>query len=142
MSTGLKRTWRTGDTWRNVAYTYFRESGQWRYLLELNSSYDIRYQPSAGVEVHISGDVALGKSTPSQGGAPGTLRQVDTNLDLRSGSQPSPGDQAPGIFPWTSFGAYSDRLGDYTASALLNRDRTNGFGLDSPQASADTQRGY
>ena len=141
MSTGLKRTWRTGDTWRNVAYTYFRESGQWRYLLELNSSFDIRYVPAPGVEVQISGEVGLGKSTPRLSSTPGTLQQVDTNLDLRGGTQPSSADEAPGIFPWDSYGEYAQRLGDYTAGALLGPDRTNGFSLDSPQASSETQRG-
>ena len=140
MSTGLKRIWRTGDTWRSVAYSYFRESGQWRYLLELNSSYDIRYQPSPRVEIQVSGAVALGKSTPSQGGTPGTLKQVDINLDLRRDSAPSKADQSPGIFPWSSFEGYTERLGDYTAQAILNSHRTNGFGLDSPQASSDSQR--
>ena len=141
MSTGLKRTWRTGDSWRNVAYTYFRESGQWRYLLELNPSFDIRYQPNVGVEVQISGPVALGKNVPKQLGSVGTLKQVDTNLDLRSSSQPANGDQLPGIFPWSTMGDYTERLADYTAQSLLSSDRTNGFSLDSPQASADTQRG-
>ena len=141
MSTGLKRTWRVSDTWRNVAYTYFRESGQWRYLLELNPSFDIRYVPAPGVEIHVSGEVGLGKSTPRLSSTPGTLQQVGTNLDLRGGTQPSPADAAPGIFPWDSFGEYAQRLGYYTASALLSPDRTNGFSLDSPQASSETQRG-
>lgn len=140
MSTGLKRTWRSGDTWRNLAYTYFRESGQWRYLLELNPSFDIRYQPSPGVEVVISGATALGKNQPAQVGAVGTLKTVDTNIDLRSSDTTAPGDVKPGVFPWDSFGGYSERLGDYTAAGLLSIDRANGFALDSPQASADTQR--
>jgi len=141
MSTGLKRTWRDGDSWRNVAYTYFRESGQWRYLLDLNPSYDIRYQPGIGVEVQVSGAVGAGKTTPKQGGAVGTLIQVDTNLDLQQSQQQSDSDEAPGIFPWDTVGEYSDRLANYTAAAILGPDRSNGFSLDSPQASADTQRG-
>jgi len=141
MSTGLKRTWRDGDTWRNVAYTYFRESGQWRYLLDLNPSYDIRYQPGVGVEVHISGAVGTGKIIPKQAGAVGTLIQVDTNLDLQQPQQQADSDQAPGIFPWDTIGEYTDRLAEYTAAAILGPDRSNGFSLDSPQASADTQRG-
>lgn len=141
MSTGLKRTWRTSDSWRGVAYTYFRESGQWRYLLELNPSFDIRYQPAVGVEIQVSGPVALGKNVPGNASTPGTLQQVDTNLDLRSSSQPTSADGAPGVFPWSTYGGYAERLGDYTAAALLGPDRTNGFSLDSPQASADTQRG-
>ena len=141
MSTGLKRTWRTSDTWRKVAYAYFRESGQWRYLLELNPSFDIRYSPAPGVQIQASGEVGLGKSTPRRSSTPGTLQQVGTNLDLRGGTQPSAADEAPGIFPWDSFGGYAQRLGDYTAMALLSPDRTNGFSLDSPQASSETQRG-
>jgi len=141
MSEGLKRTWQSGDTWRNIAYTYFRESGQWRYLLDLNPSYDIRYHPSPSTEIQVSGRLGAGKTIPSQANSPGTLTQVDTALDLRASSQMSSSDQAPGIFPWDTSGEYTERLAEYTAAALLSPDRTNGFSLDSPQASADTQRG-
>ena len=141
MSTGKKRVWTERDTWRGVAFKLYRESGQWRYLLELNPSYDIRYQPAPGVQLPVSGVVGEGKSIPRQGGSPGTLRQVDINLDLRRSSAMEKADQAPGIFPWATFEGYSERLGEYTALALLSPDRTNGFSLDSPQASSDSQRG-
>jgi len=141
MSSGLKRTWRSADTWRNIAYTYFKESGQWRYLLELNPSFDIRYHPAVGVEIQVSGAVAAGASVPRNSAGTGTLEQVDINLDLRPSSQQSQADGTPSIFPWDSFAEYSDRLADYTAQALLGRDRTNGFTLDSPQATSETQRG-
>ena len=140
MSTGKKKVWNERDTWRGVAYQYFRESGQWRYLLELNPSFDIRYEPAPGVQIPVTGIVAEGKSTPKQGGLVGTLKQVDINLDLRGGSRPSAADQSAGIFPWSSFEGYTERLGEYTAQAILNSHRTNGFGLDSPQASSDSQR--
>ena len=141
MSTGKKKVWQERDTWRGVAYQYFRESGQWRYLLELNPSFDIRYEPAAGVQIPVTGIVARGKSTPKQGGLPGTLKQVDINLDLRRSSAPNGTTSSPGIFPWQSFEGYSERMGDYTAQALLMPDRTNGFAIDSPQASSDSQKG-
>jgi len=140
MSTGLKRTWRTGDTWRGVAYKYFQESGQWRYLLDLNPSFDIRYEPSESVEVQISGDTGRGKNQPSAAANPGTLVQVDTNLDLRRNSDTATTNELPGYFPWTNAEEYVERIGDYTAQALFGQDRTNGFSLDSPQASSDSQR--
>ena len=141
MSTGKKTVWSNGDTWRSVAFDFYRESGQWRYLLELNPSFDIRYEPAPGVQLPVSGVVGEGKSIPKQGSTPGTLKQVDINLDLRRSSSMEKADQAPGIFPWATFEGYSERLGEYTALALLSPDRTNGFSLDSPQASSDSQRG-
>jgi hypothetical protein len=141
MSTGKKKVWSSRDSWRSVAFGLYRESGQWRYLLELNPSFDIRYQPAPGVELPVSGVVEEGKSTPKQGNNPGTLKQVDINLDLRRSSAMEKANQAPGIFPWATFEGYSERLGEYTALALLSPDRTNGFSLDSPQASSDSQRG-
>ena len=141
MSTGKKTVWSSSDTWRSVAFDFYRESGQWRYLLELNPSFDIRYEPAPGVQLPVSGVVGEGKSIPKQGSTPGTLKQVDINLDLRRSSSMEKADQAPGIFPWATFEGYSERLGEYTALALLSPDRTNGFSLDSPQASSDSQRG-
>lgn len=140
MSTGLKRTWRTGDTWRNVAYTYFRESGQWRYLLDLNSGFDVRFQPAPGVEIFASGPLALGKNVPASAGGVGLLKTTDTNLDLRRSQNPSVGNRPPGVFPWGSLEEYAERLGDYTAQGLVNIERTNGFALDSPQAGSESQR--
>ena len=131
------RTWRNGDEWRTLAYTYYRDSRTYRYILELNPSFDIRSIPAPGVAVHVGGEVGPGKYKPSQASLPGTLQQVDTNLDLRAGVATS--SQA-GIFPWDTATEYSDRLGSYTAAALLAPDRTNGFSLDSPQANRDTQR--
>lgn len=136
-----QKVWKERDTWRGVAYQYFRESGQWRYLLELNPTFDIRYQPAPGVQIPITGTVGRGKSTPRTSGTPGTLQSVDINLDLRGKGKQQPADKAPGIFPWDSFEGYAERLGEYTAQALLMPDRTNGFSLDSPQASSDSQRG-
>ena len=141
MSTGKKKVWSSRDSWRSVAFALYRESGQWRYLLELNPSFDIRYEPAPGVQLPVSGIVGEGKSTPKQGNNPGTLKQVDINLDLRRSSSMEKANEAPGIFPWATFDGYSERLGEYTALALLSPDRTNGFSLDSPQASSDSQRG-
>ena len=141
MSTGLKRTWRNGDRWNTLAYTYFRDSREWRYLLALNPSYDIRYFPATGVEIQVSGSLGEGKSTPGGAATPGRLKQVDTNLDLRVSPTIGPGDGNEGIFPWSTFADYSNRLGEYTAAGLMGTERTNGFSLDSPQAVVDTQRG-
>jgi len=140
MSRGLKKIWKSADVWRSVAYNYFQESGQWRYLLDLNPSFDIRYHPAPGVQVQISGNLGEGKNQPTVAANPGTLVQVDTNLDLRRSANITTTSEAPGYYPWSSAGEYTERLGDYTAQALLNQDRANGFSLDSPQASADTQR--
>jgi hypothetical protein len=141
MSTGQKRVWQTNDKWRILAFKRFRDSREWRYLLELNPTYDIRYHPAPGTEVHLTGPLSEGKTTPSGLGSVGTLIQPDVNLDLRTAPQTDPESQSPSIFPWDKEVEFIDRLGQYTALALLTPDRTNGFSLDSPQASSDTQRG-
>ena len=133
-------TWQNGDEWRTLAYNYYKDSRTYRYLLELNPSFDIRSIPAPGVVVHVGGKLGPGKNEPSQASIPGTLQQVDTNLDLRAGSDVVPNSVQVGIFPWDTAGEYSDRLGQYTAAALLAPDRTNGYSLDSPQANRDTQR--
>ena len=143
MSTGLKREWRDGDQWRTVAYLYYRNSSEWRHVLELNPSFDIRTTPAPAVNVPVSGPTANGSFRPSEPGAIGVLSQVGTNLDLRGPSSVST-EQTSGeasIWPWSSAELYVNRLGEYTAAGLLGRDRINGFSFDSPQAWSDTQRG-
>ena len=141
MSEGAKRTWRSKDSWRNLGFRFFRDSREWRYLLELNQGYDIRYEPSPGVAIFVSGPTGEGKNNPSNARTPGLLIQPDVNLDLRTASATTPPSQQESIFPWNTFDDYTNRLGEYTAMSLLSHDRTNGFSLDSPQASQDTQRG-
>ena len=135
-----KIVWQNGDEWRTLAYEYYRDTRTYRYILSLNPSFDIRYIPAPGVVVYVGGKVGPGKYQPSQASIPGLLQQVDTNLNLQSGAQKIPASDVVGIFPWDRPVEYADRLGDYTAAALLTPDRTNGFTLDSPQAKRDTQR--
>lgn len=141
MATGEKKTWETTDQWRILAYKRFRDSREWRYLLDLNPSYDIRYQPAPGTEINLTGSLGEGKTTPSGLGRVGLLIQPDLNIDLRTSTDTTLASDTPSIFPWDTTTEYCDRLGQYTALALLTRDRTNGFSLDSPQATSDTQRG-
>jgi hypothetical protein len=135
-----KKTWKTYDTWRRVAYNAYTDSREWRHLLKLNPSFDIRYLPAPGTRIHLTGNLGSDKSGPSQGGGTGMLRFMTNNLDL-STAPDKPGTAEAPYFPWESVDAYADRLGDYTAAGLLGRDRNNGFALDSPQAISDTQRG-
>ena len=141
---GKTRVWQIGDSWNKIAYAYFGDSREFRRVIDLNQSFDIRTNPAQGVPVFITGpDGILGKTASSgASGAPGTLNQLSTALNL-GGSNPNPEKQdvASAIFPWDNLDEFTDRLSDYAAYSLLERDRTNGYGLDSPQASADTQRG-
>ena len=139
MSTGLKRNWRNGDEWRSVAFTVYRDSREYRHILDLNPSFDIRSIPAPGVVINVSGITGPDKPQPYPVGQPGTLQQVDTNLNLTAGSVVAPSSTERSIFPWADPNLYVNRLGDYTAAALLSPDRTNGFSLDSPQANRDTQ---
>jgi hypothetical protein len=142
---GKTRTWKIGDSWNKVAYAYYGDSREFRRVIELNESYDIRYNPAQGAQIFITGpDGILGKNSNSgAAGSPGTLNQLSTALNLSGTSLPSPElqDTANAIFPWESLDAFTRRLSSYTAYSLLERDRINGYGLDSPQASANTQRG-
>lgn len=136
-----RRTWTERDTWRSAAYRGFRDSREWRYLLAINPTYDIRYHPAPGLKFNTIGPVKPSIKAPSAAGPSGLLKTVGTNLDLRS-EQNTDNSQAlqASIWPWSSAELYVERLGDYTGSALLNKDRTNGYCIDSPQASGNTQR--
>lgn len=141
---GKIRIWEIGDSWNKLGYAYYGDSREFRQLLELNPGFDIRTNPASTIPVFLTGpDGILGKTTPGDAaGTPGTLNQLSTALNL-NGSNPNPENQdtASAIFPWESLNEFTERLSEYTAYALLTRDRTNGYGLDSPQASLDTQRG-
>ncbi len=141
MKTGDRRVWRNTDKWRNVAYLYYGDSREWRLLLEQNPSFDIRYLPAPGVVINVNSKSQQGKTNFGGAPNPGLLAQPDTNLDLRGPRSTTQAEsQQKGIFPWDNAVDYANRLGEYTALALLSPDRTNGFSLDSPQADADTQR--
>ena len=119
----------------------FRDSREWRYLLALNPSYDIRYQPSPGVKVNVSGDLGAGEKVPSSAGKSGLLKSTGLSL-APVPSPPSPFFRSEDLFfPWDSADEYNDRLGSYTAAGLLCRDRENGWSIDSRQAFSDSQRG-
>ena len=137
---GKTRVWQTGDSWNKLAYAYYGDSREFRQILSLNGSFDIRTNPAQGVPVFLTGPSGiLGKSgLNGAAGSPGTLNQLSTALNL-NGTNPNPKepDIASAIFPWTNLGDYTQRLSTYTAAGLLNRDRINGYGLDSPEASAN-----
>jgi hypothetical protein len=137
MSTGLKRVWGAGDSWRVLGYLYYRNSLEYRQLIGLNPSFDIRTLPAPGVEINASGQIGSGAPEPDLLGPGGQLMAADTTIDLTKGfnTSPYPQSQDSTIFPWKDFGTYTNRLGQYTAAALLDTDRTNGMMLDSPQAS-------
>jgi hypothetical protein len=149
MSTGLKRNWMNGDTWRNVAYLYYRNSLQYKYLLALNPSFDIRYIPAPDVAINATGQVYKGLDQPEAigpiQGSQGQLATVDIAIDLRNttgkpGNFPKNGVET--IYPFSSYAAYADTLGGYTAAGLLDADRINGMMTDSPQASIDPIGSY
>ena len=137
-----RRDWRPQDRWYSVAYHEFRDSREWRHLLALNPSYDIRYHPAPGVPINTQGYVGSENAAPSGSGSPGILKNPDMNLGvLLKDDTTGQTEMTQSYFPWSSANGFIDRLGDYTASSLLSSDRTNGFALDSPQASSDSQRG-
>lgn len=134
----LKKTWRVKDTWHSTAYSLFSDTREWRYLLKLNPSFDIRYKPAPGTRIFAGGDAGGDTNPPKGSGKSGTLTQIDNALLVGPDALSDP---YGGIYPWSSFRGYANRLGEYTAASLLNVDRINGYSLDSPQASSDTQRG-
>lgn len=134
----LKKTWREKDTWNSTAFGLFRDTREWRYLLKLNPSFDIRFRPAPGTRIHVGGDAGGDTNPPKGSGKSGTLTQMGNTMLVGPDAL---SDATGGIYPWSSFRGYANRLGEYTAAALLNFDRINGYSLDSPQASSDTQRG-
>jgi hypothetical protein len=142
---GRTRTWSQGDSWSKLAYAYLGDSRKFRDILDFNESFDIRNKPAIGVPVFVTGpNGEKGKNTSSApSGSPGTLNQLNTaiNFNPTADANPEKVDIASAIFPWDTLDAFTKRLTEYTAYAALKRDRINGYGLDSPQASSDTQRG-
>jgi hypothetical protein len=140
MSAGLKRVWGAGDNWRVLGYLYYRNSLEYRQLIALNPSFDIRTIPAPGVEINASGQIADGQPEPDLMGPGGGLQMVDTVIDLSNNINKTstyPKTDQSTIYPWTTFGGYVNRLGQYTAAALLDTQRINGYMLDSPQARFD-----
>lgn len=138
------RVWREGDTWAKVAYLTYFDSREFRALLDLNQSFDIRSFPAQGVPVFTEspGGAGAGITTNGATSLPGTLQQNDVNIDLRGGASATERSElAADIFPWDTFQGFANRLSQYTAASLLQKDRMNGFSLDSPQATSDSQRG-
>jgi hypothetical protein len=135
--TGKTRVWKIGDTWNKLAYAYYGDSREFRTLVDLNPSYDIRVFPAQGVPIYVEGSQgSQGKSPVGNSvGSPGTLSQLSTALNL-GGSNPLVENEqvAAAIFPWDNFEDYAARLSQYTAFSLLERDRVNGYSLDSPEA--------
>lgn len=138
------KIWAEGDTWGKLAYETYLDSREFRALLDLNESFDIRTQPAQGVNIFVTPPPGVPAGITSIGATslPGTLQQMDVNIDLR-GSTTTPDETgvSASIFPWRTLQGYTDRLARYTAFSLFERDRVNGFSLDSPQATSDTQRG-
>ena len=135
-----KRQWTQRDRWNTLAFREYRDSREWRYLLALNPSYDIRYKPAPGVMIHTSGSIGAGRTVPAGAGVVGVLKNVDMNLELLRGAPESLVNRQRSYFPWNSADEYIDRAGDYTALGVMSTDRLNGYALDSPQAFSDTQR--
>lgn len=143
---GKTRTWSQGDSWNKLAYAYTGDSRNFRDILSFNESFDIRSKPAIGVPIFTTGpngEERVNSSLSAPSGSPGTLNQLDTaiNFNPTADANPEKVDIASAIFPWDTLDNFTERLSKYTAYATLKRDRINGYGLDSPQASSDTQRG-
>jgi hypothetical protein len=136
-----KRIWKDKDLWRTLAYSEYRDSREWRFLLALNPSYDIRYRPAAGVPIYTSGYIGANKKAPEKSGLSGLLKSPDMNLAKMMAGQDATTQDNPAFFPWSNVDSYADRMGEYTATALLSPDRTNGYTLDCPQSFSGSQRG-
>lgn len=119
------RIWQEGDSWSKVAYLETFDSRNFRQILKLNPSFDIRTHPAPGVPIVVSQSGINSKGV-------GTINQTDLTLDLRRSNSNS--NLRNEIFPWETLSEFTSRLSEYTAAGLLQVDRTNGFSLDSPQA--------
>ena len=130
---------RAGDTWNGVAYTYYNDSREFRTVLQLNPSYDIRAYPAPGIPMLVLDSTGGITTVGSTASAVGSLIQPDQNVDLRAGA---PSNVTPAtIFPWDTVEEYEARQADYTVSGLADVNRLNGFTLDTNQALSGNQSG-
>ena len=134
----VKKTWRVYDQWHTTSFDLYSDTREWRHLLKLNPSFDIRYSPAPGTRVYVGGDEGSDQVRSQRSRVGGLLTSMGTTMPL---SQDATETSYEVIYPWESFKGFSNRLGEYTAASLLGPDRINGYALDSPQTSSDTQRG-
>ncbi len=112
------RVVREGDTWGKLGYLDSFDSREFRRILELNPTYDIRSFPAVNLPVKIRGNSTEGTSV-------GTLIQTDGVLDLSV----SRSRDNPDFFPWSSQEEFDKRLIDYSPSSLSNPEELNGYKL-------------
>lgn len=103
------------STWRQLGYLYFTDSLSYREVLEQNPQWNVTELPPIGAQIRI------GSTLNSTGG-------------LVQGSfifGPTLGATKFDIYPFDTTEAYVKSLVKYSPSAVLQRDKVNGYSLDS-----------
>jgi hypothetical protein len=101
-------------TWRKLGYLFFTDSLAYRDILEQNPQWRVNELPPLGAQLRIA----------SQGSATTGLSQGGFVFGLPDGSISQ-------FFPFESEESYIVSLVKYTPEAVYNREKINGYTLDS-----------
>lgn len=110
-------------TWRKLGYLFFEDSLSYREVLEQNPQWEVTKLPPVGAQLRISG----------RNGSIGTLNQGNFVFGLPLE------DQEDLIFPFITQQEYTNALNRYTLQGVVEREKLNGYDLDSEVAITGVQ---
>jgi hypothetical protein len=102
------------DDWRKLGYKYFTSSLAYREILDENPLWDVTELPPVGTQLQTTGG-ASGNNLLQASFIFGTGTAQDADL----------------YFPFDSKESYFAALNKYTITAVLDRDKINGYSSDS-----------
>ena len=101
-------------SWRKLGYLFFTDSLAYREVLEQNPQWRVNELPPLGAQLRISPKSNITNGL-TQGGFVFGLPEPDI----------------ANVFPFSSELGYVEALVQYSLPAVLDRDRINGFSIDS-----------
>ena len=115
-------------TWRQLGYSYFQNSLDYREVLTQNPEWNVTQLPPIGAQLRIS-------PSANSVGTPGGLTQGSFITGL------APQQNSNDFFPYDTQGQYDEALHRYTLQGVFDRQTINGLGFDTNQAITGLQKG-
>lgn len=104
-------------TWRKLGYLFFTDSLKYKDVLEENPEWDVTQLPPIGAQLRLP--------SPSVAGG---LEQASLVFGVDSGNT------ADEIFPFDTTTEYLDAVSRYSLTQVNQRDRVNGYTMESDAA--------